>query len=237
MPVPETKPAPPFADALAFSVHVFTALGAVLALLALLAAIERNWSLMLWLLGAALIVDGVDGAIARRLRVAERLPRWSGDVLDLVVDFLTYVFLPAFAVIASGLLPFWLALVCAVAIIISGALYFADREMKTVDYYFRGFPAVWNVPLFYLFLLQPPAWIIALAIFLLAMCTFLPVPFVHPFRVRRGRFISIALLVVWSVLACVTLLRGMMPGPWITAALCVIALYFLGAGLLRRADA
>jgi len=224
-------------DALAFSVHVFTASGAVLALFAVLAAIEHEWSLMFWLLGAALIVDGIDGTIARQLQVAERLPRWSGDVLDLIVDFLTYVFIPAFAVVASGLLPLPLAIVCAVAIIISGALYFADRRMKTPDYYFRGFPAVWNVPLFYLFLLQPPAWIAALAIFLLAICTFLPIPFVHPFRVKRGRTVSIMLLLIWSVLACVTLLRDMMPGPWITAALCAIALYFLGAGLMRRTDA
>jgi phosphatidylcholine synthase len=224
-------------DALAFSVHIFTASGAVLALLALLAAIERDWTTMFWLFGAALIVDGIDGTFARRLDVATRLPRWSGDVLDLVVDFLTYVFIPAFAVVASGLLPFWFAVACAIAIIISGALYFADRQMKTPDYYFRGFPAVWNVPLFYLFLLQPPAWIAALAIFLLAIATFLPIPFVHPSRVARGRMVSIALLVIWSLLACVTLLRGMMPGPWITAALCVIALYFLGAGLLRRTDA
>ena len=112
-----------------------------------------------------------------------------------------------------------------------------DREMKTQDYYFRGFPAVWNVPLFYLLLLQPPQWIAALAIFLLAIATFLPVPFVHPLRVARGRMVTIALLVIWSVLACVTLLRDMMPGPWITASLCGIALYFLGAGLLRRTDA
>src|SRR5690242_16877448 len=226
-----------FSDALAFSVHVFTASGAVLALLALLAAIEHNWSFMFWLLGAALFVDGIDGTFARWLDVAERLPRWSGDVLDLVVDFLTYVFIPAFAVVASGLLPLTLGIVCAIAIIISGALYFADREMKTADYYFRGFPAVWNVPLFYLFLLQPPAWIAALGIFLLAIATFLPIPFVHPFRVKRGRALSIALLAIWSVLACVTLLRDMMPGPWITAALCAIALYFLGAGVLRRTDA
>jgi len=226
-----------FSDALAFSVHIFTASGAVLALLALLAAISRNWSFMFWMLGIALIVDGIDGTIARRLDVAERLPRWSGDVLDLVVDFLTYVFIPAFAVVVSGLLPVWLAVLCATAIIISGALYFADREMKTPDYYFRGFPAVWNVPLFYLFLLQPPPWIAAFGIFLLAIATFLPVPFVHPFRVRRGRALSIALLVIWSVLACVTLLRDMMPGRWITAALCAIALYFLGAGVMRRTDA
>ena len=224
-------------DALAFSVHILTASGAVAALFALLAAIEQSWSLMFWFLGAALIVDGVDGTIARRLNVAARLPRWSGDVLDLVVDFLTYVFIPAFAVVASGLLPLSVALACAIAIIISGALYFADRRMKMPDNYFRGFPAVWNVPLFYLFLLRPPTWIAALAIVLLAICTFLPIPFVHPLRVERGRIVSIALLVIWSVLACVTLLRDMMPGPWITAALCVIALYFLGAGLLRRADA
>lgn len=225
------------ADALAFSVHIFTAFGAVLALLALLAAIQRDWSVMFWLLGAALVVDGIDGTFARQLDVAERLPRWSGDVLDLVVDFLTYVFIPAFAVVLSGLLPLSLAIACASAIIISGALYFADRQMKTSDYYFRGFPAVWNVPLFYLFLLQPPAWLTALGIFLLAICTFLPVPFVHPFRVRRGRSITIALLVIWSVLAAVTLLRDMMPGPWITASLCAIALYFLGAGLMRERNA
>jgi phosphatidylcholine synthase len=224
-------------DALAFSVHVFTASGAVLALLALLAAVDRNWSFMFWMLGAALFVDGIDGTFARWLDVAERLPRWSGDVLDLVVDFLTYVFIPAFAVVASGLLPLTLGIVCAVAIIISGALYFADREMKTADYYFRGFPAVWNVPLFYLFLLQPPAWIAALGIFLLAAGTFLPIPFVHPFRVKRGRWLSIALLVIWSVLACVTLLRDMMPGRWITIGLCAIALYFLAAGAMRRTDA
>jgi phosphatidylcholine synthase len=224
-------------NALAFSVHIFTAFGAVLALLALLAAIRGNWTGMFWLLGAALVVDGIDGTFARRLDVAERLPRWSGDVLDLVVDFLTYVFIPAFVVVMSGLLPLWLALLCAAAIIISGALYFADREMKTADYYFRGFPAVWNVPLFYLFLLQPAPWIAGVAIFLLAIATFLPIAFVHPFRVKRGRAISVALLVIWSVLACVTLLRDMMPGPWITAALCAIALYFLGAGVLRQTDA
>jgi len=224
-------------DALAFSVHVFTASGAVLALLALLAAVDRNWSFMFWMLGAALFVDGIDGTFARWLDVAERLPRWSGDVLDLVVDFLTYVFIPAFAVVASGLLPLTLGIVCAIAIIISGALYFADREMKTADYYFRGFPAVWNVPLFYLFLLQPPAWIAVLGIFLLAAGTFLPIPFVHPFRVKRGRWLSIALLVIWSVLACVTLLRDMMPGRWITIGLCAIALYFLAAGAMRRTDA
>lgn len=236
MPDPEAKPLP-LANAAAFGVHIFTASGAALALFALLAAIELNWTKMFFLLGAALFVDGIDGMLARRFDVAERLPRWSGDILDLVVDFLTYVFIPAYVVIASGLMPAWLAICCAVAIIISGALYFADRGMKMDGNYFRGFPAVWNVPAFYLLLLKPDPWIAAAGIGMLAAATFLPIPFVHPFRVKRGRALTIALLAIWSVLACVTLLRDMMPGPWITAALCAIALYFLGAGLLRRTDA
>jgi phosphatidylcholine synthase len=208
----------------------------VLALFALLAAIEHEWSRMFWFLGAALFVDGVDGTLARRFDVAERLPRWSGDVLDLVVDFLTYVFIPAFVVVASGLLPPLLAIPCAVAIIISGALYFADRRMKMDGNYFRGFPAVWNVPVFYLLLLKPDPWIATAAIGLLAVATFLPIPFVHPLRVARLRVLTLSLLAIWSVLATVTLLRDMMPGPFITAGLCAIALYFLGAGLLRRAE-
>jgi phosphatidylcholine synthase len=224
---------PPVANALAFSVHIFTASGAALALFALLAAIERNWQQMFFLLGAALFVDGVDGMMARRLDVAERLPRWSGDVLDLVVDFLTYVFIPGYVVIASGVMPAYLSIPCAVAIIISGALYFADTSMKTTDYYFLGFPAVWNVPVFYLLLLRPDPWIAAAGVAVLAAATFLPIPFVHPFRVGRFRIVTIALLAIWSVLAFLALIRDMMPGPWITAGLCAIALYFLGAGALR----
>jgi len=230
---PETKRAP-LVNALALSVHVFTASGAVLALFALIAAVERAWPQMFLLLGAALLVDGVDGILARRLDVAGRLPRWSGDVLDLVVDYLTYVFIPAFVVLWSDLLPGPLSVPCAIAIIISGALYFADTRMKTKDNFFRGFPAVWNVPVFYLLLLEPPAPIAAAGIMVLAAATFLPVPFVHPFRVARLRVLTVALLAIWSVLAFIALMRDMMPGPWITAALCAIALYFLASGLIRR---
>src|SRR3954453_15976862 len=130
MPAEPDAPRGRISDALAFSVHIFTASGAVLALLALLAGIKRDWSLMFWILGAALIIDGVDGTIARRLDVATRLPRWSGDVLDLVVDFVTYVFVPAFAISAGGLLPDLLAVPAAIVIVMTGALYFADRHMK-----------------------------------------------------------------------------------------------------------
>ena len=220
--------------ALAFGVHVFTATGAALGLLALLAASRADWPLMFMLLGVALVVDGVDGALARRLEVAERLPRWSGETLDLVVDFVTYVLVPAYALVVGNLLPPGAAVPLGIVIVVTGALYFADRSMKTDDNYFRGFPGVWNVPAFYLFLLRPDPWIAAATIALLAVLTFVPVPFLHPFRVVRLRALNIALLAVWSVLAFVAIIRDMMPGPWIAGALCVIALYFLGAGFLRK---
>src|SRR5215208_2906035 len=149
-------------------------------------------------LGIALVVDGVDGARARRLKVAELLPRWSGDVLDLVVDFLTYVFVPAYAIVAGGLLPQPLAIPAGIIIVVTGALYFADREMKTGDNYFRGFPALWNLIAFYLFVLRPTPWIAFVVIVLFSVLTFAPFKFVHPIRVRRLRMLNIGAVILWS---------------------------------------
>jgi phosphatidylcholine synthase len=219
----------------AFAVHLFTASGAALALLALLAAVAQRWEAMFVCLGIALFVDGIDGTMARRLKVAERLPRWSGDVLDLVVDFVTYVFVPAFAVATSGLLPDLFAVPAGIAIVMTGALYFADRDMKTTDNYFRGFPTLWNAAAFYLFLLKPPAWLAAVAVALLVLLTFAPFKFVHPFRVVRLRAVTIAAVLTWSALAAIALLRGLDPEPWVAGGLVIIGLYFLGVGLTDRA--
>jgi phosphatidylcholine synthase len=232
--MPEDTPRSNSPLALAFAVHILTASGAALGLLALLAATVSKWPLMFGFLGLALFVDGIDGVLARKLDVAARLPRWSGETLDLVVDFVTYVFVPAYAVATGSFVPLPAAILLAILIVVTGALYFADRRMKTADNYFRGFPAVWNAPVFYLFLLRPDPWIAAVAVILLATLTFVPVPFVHPFRVRRMRVFNALLIAAWSGLAAVALFRDMMPGPWITGALCTIALYFLGAGLLRQ---
>lgn len=218
----------------AFSVHVLTASGAAFALLALLAAVERRWSVMFIWLGGALIVDGIDGMFARRLDVQSKLPRWSGDVLDLVVDVLTYVFVPAYAVAAGGLLPDKTAVAAGVLIACTGALYFADNEMKTNDNHFRGFPATWNVIAFYLFLLQPPPWIALGAVAGLAALTFAPVCFVHPLRVARARLLNIILLVTWSGLAAIAVASALAPPTWTVVALSAIALYFLLAGIGRR---
>ena len=221
---------------LAFSVHILTASGALWGLLAVMAAVRGDWTWMFWWLAIALVIDGIDGPLARWLKVEERLPQWSGDNLDFVVDFVTYVFVPAYAITASPLLLPMAAPLLGIGIMTSSALYFADRRMKAADNHFRGFPAVWNAPVFYLFLLRPDPWIAAAAVVLLVVLTFVPVSFLHPFRVRRFRALSALLIVAWSALAAFALVRDMSPGPWVTAALCAIALYFLGAGLLRRAE-
>jgi phosphatidylcholine synthase len=178
------------------------------------------------------VVDAIDGPLARGLNVREVLPRWSGDTLDLVVDYTTYVFVPAYAVTSSHLMPDGLAIVAGIAIAITGTLYFADRNMKTADNFFRGFPAVWNLVTFYLLLLRPAPAIAAAAVTLLAVLTFVPICFVHPFRVRRLRTVTVALLTLWAALALAAVRQGLAPESWITAALCLIAIYFLVLGLL-----
>lgn len=220
----------------AFAVHIFTACGAGLALLALVFATGGHWAAMFFCLGLALIVDGVDGPMARRFKVAQVLPRWNGEGLDYVVDFVTYVFVPAYAIAASGYLPEMLAIPLGLVIVITGVLYFADRNMKTDDNYFRGFPAVWNLVAFYLFVLEPPPWVAAATVLALAALTFAPLRFVHPLRVKRLRIVNIALMALWAVLAFVAVAHDLSPGPVIAATLSAIALYFLVAGLLRRAE-
>jgi phosphatidylcholine synthase len=220
---------------LAFGVHILTALGAACALLALFAAVAGDWTLMFAWLGLALLIDGVDGALARRASVAEILPRWSGDILDYVVDFTTYVFVPAFAIAGSDLLPESVALPLALAIVVSGAIYFADRQMKTADNYFRGFPALWNAVAFHLFILKPPPAAAAVIIAVLVVLTFVPMRFVHPIRVTRLRVLTILALVCWSLLGFYALMTELDPGPVAAWTLTALGLYFFAVGLLPAA--
>lgn len=217
----------------AFTVHVFTATGAALALLALILATGGHWTAMFLCLGIALIVDGADGPLARAFQVQKVLPRWSGDTLDLIVDFVTYVFVPAYAIAASGLLPEALAIPAGIVVVITGALYFADREMKTKDNYFHGFPAVWNLAAFYLYLLEPPEWAAATGVVALAFLSFAPVKFLHPLRVLHWRAFNVAVLAVWGLLALVALAMDLSPGLYVTVPLSVIAIYFFVVGFLR----
>src|SRR3978361_2281874 len=180
---------PRAARAAAFCVHIFTAMGAAIALVALLEAVREQWAAMFAWVGAALVIAALDGPIARRLDVARVQPDWSGEVLDLVVDFVTYVFVPAYAIAASGLLLPLAAPILGAGIVVSGALYFADRRMKAADNHFRGFPALCNASAFYLFLLHAPPALSSLAVLVLIVLTFMPFHVLHPVRVARFRWL------------------------------------------------
>src|SRR3954452_22690883 len=218
----------------ALSVHVFTALGAGLALIALLEAVREHWAAMFGWLGIALIIDALDGPIARRLDVVRRQPGWSGEVLDLVVDFVTYVFVPAYAITASGMLLPLAAPLLGAGIVVTGALYFADRRMKTADNHFRGFPALWNAAAFYLFLLQLPPALSTLLVAVLIVLTFVPFHVIHPVRVARLRGLTLSLIALWAALAVVVLIYDFRVGPPVTIALCAIAVYIVAGNAVIR---
>ena len=220
--------------AAAFSVHIFTAMGAGVALLAMLEAVREHWASMFGWLGVALVIDAIDGPIARKLDVMRLQPDWSGDVLDLVVDFVTYVFVPAYAITASGLLLPLAAPLLGIGIVVSSALYFADRRMKAADNHFRGFPALWNAVAFYLFLLQFRPSISSLAIAILIVLTFVPVHVLHPIRVVRLRWLTLLLLAAWAVLAIYTLACDFDVGAPVVVGLCAIAAYMVGSDAVIR---
>ena len=185
--------------ALAWAVHVLTASGAVLALFALLQVEQRHWeSALLWL-GAALVVDGIDGPLARLVGVVQRSPGISGMTLDLVVDYLTYVFVPAVLIYRAGLLPTSFALAAVAVILVSSLYTFARTDMKTSDNFFLGFPALWNIVVYYLLVLQPGQLASAAIVGVFALLTFVPIHFVHPLRVQAHQPWLGGLAIVWGV--------------------------------------
>ena len=230
----DSLPASARMRAAAFSVHIFTALGAGIALIAMLAAVREHWAAMFAWLGMALVIDGLDGPLARRLDVVRVQPNWSGEVLDLVVDFVTYVFVPAYAITASGLLLPLTAPLLGAGIVVTGALYFADRRMKTPDNHFRGFPALWNAAAFYLFLLHLPPALGSLGVAILIALTFAPFNVVHPIRVVRLRGLTLSLVAVWAVLAVIALAYDFDVGALVTTGLCAIAVYIVASDAAIR---
>jgi phosphatidylcholine synthase len=221
--------------AAAWLVHLFTASGVVLAFLALEAVDRGEWRLaLLWLL-AALAVDGIDGTLARWARVKEHAPRIDGEAFDLIVDYLNYVFVPAIFIVRAGLVPQSLALPAAAAILLSSVYVFVRRDMKTKDNYFRGFPALWNVVALYLFVAQPGAAAGAVAVGVLALLSFAPIHFVHPFRVRDHQPWLQVLALLWAVTTLALIWPGWAPGVlrlWLSASLALAAI-LLALGLLR----
>ena len=223
------------ARAAAWAVHGYTATGAVLALLALLAVDRHDWTAaMLWLF-AALVVDGVDGTLARAAHVKTVAPRIDGDALDLVIDYLGYVFVPALFMLEARLLPPPLALPLCAAILISSLYVFARRDMKTGDGYFRGFPALWNIVALYFFAASIDPAVAAAVVGALVILTFAPIHFLHPLRVRDYGPWPVILGAAWGASTLALLLPDVaQPVRQILFALSMAsAIVIVALGLLR----
>jgi phosphatidylcholine synthase len=205
-----------------WAVHALTASGAVLGLLAMLAVIRGDDRTALLWMGAALAIDGLDGPMARKLRIRDLIPRVDGAVLDLVVDYLTYVLVPAVFIYWFDLLPAGWGLIGAGFILVTSLYCFANTGMKTSDNYFVGFPAIWNVVVLYMWVLDSPPWANAGVVVALGILTFVPIKFVHPIRVRDHRAVTYTAMSVWMVCGVGLVLAGrhdMMLWPWIGASL------------------
>jgi phosphatidylcholine synthase len=210
-------------------VHCFTALGIVCALFAMLCVLSHAWEAMFAWLGLALIIDAVDGALARVARVQSRLPRFSGDRLDLVIDYVTYVFVPALALLQAEYLRGYSGLWLVCLILLSSLFHFSDTQSKTPDHSFVGFPAVWNLVAFYVFALGLSRTAAALVVAACVVLTFVPLKWAHPVRTPLLWPVTFVLTAMWALAAVATLWSGFPAQPWAQAALLISAVY--GGGL------
>jgi phosphatidylcholine synthase len=231
-PRPKQKVTAP--QAKAFSVHLLTASGSFLAFLSLVAASEERWAAMFWWLGLALLVDGIDGPIARRLHVKEVLPTWSGDMLDNIIDYVTYVLLPAFALYQRGFMGEGLSFLSAAIIVVSSAIYYADTGMKTKENFFKGFPVTWNMIVFTLFVIQPGEYLSFAVVVMAAILSFVPVHFLHPVRVKRLRTLNLGMFLLWCALGLAALLQDMEADGWVRIGIAATGVYLFCIGAVMQ---
>ncbi|RDI44600.1 Phosphatidylcholine synthase [Aquicella lusitana] len=186
-------------------VHAFTASGACVGLLSLLAIYERNLLLALWLMGAAIAIDAVDGMFARMIRIKEVVPEVDGALLDNIVDFVNYTIVPCFFLLVTNLLPEYWRILCVMVITFSSAYQFTQVDAKTSDHFFKGFPSYWNIAVFYLFFWQMSPATNMTILLSLALLSFVPIKYVYPSRLdyltdnKYLRFGMIVMTTLWGI--------------------------------------
>lgn len=215
------------------AIHILTASGAVFGLMALHSAVTQDWSSAFLWLGVALLVDAVDGPLARRWGADAATDRFSGERLDLVVDYLNYCVVPAFIIVQSGLMSTNLALVAGAIMLMSSLFHFADRQSKTQDGFFVGFPAIWNIVCLYLFVYDLREWTAITVIIVLAVLTFIPIHWLHPVRVARLRPLTLMVTGLWAAAAVASIINGFPSGIVEQVTLALTGAYVVGIGCLR----
>lgn len=218
----------------ALSVHLLTATGAVFAMLAMLAAVDEKWALMFVWLVIAFGVDGIDGPLARKYNVKTNAPQFDGVLLDLIIDYLTYVFIPAFALFKSGLMDGWTGWFAIIVITFTSALYFADTRMKTNDNSFSGFPGCWNMLVLVIFAIEPSFWVSLALVTVLAVAMFVPLKFIHPVRTERWRMVSLPIAFCWTFFAGWAAWANFNPQDLVIWGLILTSIYLMFAGIAQQ---
>jgi len=211
----------------AWLVHGLTASGAVAGLLALVAIPCGDYKTAFLWMAVAIIIDSVDGFLARVAGVNEFAPLLDGALLDNLVDYFTYVIVPAVFIVYSDVVAQDTRILTAIAITFASTYQFSQRDAKTDGHYFKGFPSYWNVTVFYLHVLAWPQWISAAILWVLAAAVFIPVKYLYPSRAQRLRTLTLSLTCLWG--ACMVWLVVSYPrDPWALRywSLLYIAYYF-----------
>jgi len=184
----------------AWLVHLYTASGVLLAFLAARAIIDFDFRTAFFWLWLQVLVDATDGILARRARVSERIPWFNGAKLDDIIDYLTYVFLPALFVWRGAIVPNAWTMAVAAAMLLSSAYAFNRDNAKTADHFFTGFPSYWNIVVFYLLIARWSVEVNTAILLVLAVLVFVPIRYVYPSRTPQWRFTTNTLGVIWGAL-------------------------------------
>lgn len=210
----------------AWMVHIYTALGAVVGLYTILAIDEAKFRLAFSLMAVTIIIDATDGALARAARVKEIIPWFDGALLDNLVDYLNYVIVPSFLVLRAQLVPEQDALWLAALPVLSSAYGFCQRDAKTADHFFLGFPSYWNIIFFYLYTLGTPLWINAFLIIALSILVFVPLRFIYPSRAPRFRYQINLFGALWGGMVLYLIYRWPNPPLWLLLASLIFPAYY-----------
>ena len=165
---------------LAWSVHLFTACGAVLGVLALSAISTHQYTLALWYMAAAFIIDNIDGTLARLLKVNLFAHTVDGDLLDNIIDFFNYAMIPAVFILMSPLIAEHYRLLAVALICFASCYQFTQYNAKTEDYFFKGFPSYWNILVLYAYCFQLPQAVTLILILICFIGSFIPIKYIHP---------------------------------------------------------
>lgn len=212
----------------AYAVHAFTAIGAVLGVWAFVLILNEHYQATLWVLLAAGLIDTADGALARAADVQKNAPMINGALMDNIIDFLIWTAAPLLWAYAVVQVPVWVILICTFASIFG----FTNKEAKTEDNYFTGFPSYWNLVIFYLFLLHFSVVVSSAILLFCAVATFLPVKFIYPSKMKTYQMTTIVLGVIFALeLVALVFLFDQSPR-WLVYISLIFPAYYLGLSFI-----